>query len=496
MSTTRSRSASVREDEELRLPRPPGVIRRFWARHPIVADVLITLVFLVPSLSPANRIDPALPEPFSLVLSFVLPATVVIACATLMWRRRIPLLPFIAAFAVEALYLFGTTPNGTALALIACYSLAVYGSSRAAWIGFGIGVGSLASLAALLVLTGAISFSVAINPVISVAVFGLIGTLIGVNVGGRKRYLAAIIDRSRQLLVERDQQAQLAAAAERARIAREMHDIVSHSLTVIVALSEGAAATSDRAQARAASAAAAETARGALTEMRSMLGVLRDDRNPLPLAPLSAPAPQETVAAAQRAGYPVTLATSGTPVAPPAAVQHALSRIVQEGVTNAMRHAPTATAISVRIAHSPDDVRIEISNDGVGREPSGDVGGAPGSAGGALGSLGSPGFGLQGLAERVAHVGGTIEHGPVAGGRWMLRAALPLDAPPLDPPPLDPPLAQPRAVDPRLAEPRVVEPRPTDPRLAERRGAVEPPLAEPRAVEPRPTDPPSTEENA
>lgn len=408
MSKTRSRSASVREDEELRLPRPPGVFRRFWARHPVFADVLIALLCLFLSLTPANRVDASLPDPVGQVLSVLVPVTVVAACATLLWRRRIPLLPFITSFVVEALFLFGTLPGGTPLALFTCYALAVYGSSRAAWTGFGIGAGSLMVVAASLSLSGAITFQVAINPVINVVVLGLIGTLIGVNVGGRKRYLDAVIDRSRQLLVERDQQAQLAAAAERARIAREMHDIVSHSLTVVVALSEGAAATPDREQARAASSAAAATARSALTEMRSMLGVLRDDENPLPLAPLTAPSPRDTVAHAQRAGFPVTLVTVGTAVTLPAAVDHAVSRIVQEGVTNAMRHAPTATEIAVRVAHTPEEVRIEIVNDRAG------------------GAVGTAGFGLRGLRERAAHVHGTIDYGPADGGGWMLRAALPV----------------------------------------------------------------------
>ena len=147
---------------------------------------------------------------------------------------------------------------------------------------YAIALAALSAFAGLLTVTGVIDLQIALNSVVSALVLGLIGTLIGVNVGGRKRYIAAVIDRSRQLLVERDQQAQLAAAAERARIAREMHDIVSHSLTVIVALSEGAAATADPEQARAASTASATTARAALAEMRSMLGVLRRPTTPRP----------------------------------------------------------------------------------------------------------------------------------------------------------------------------------------------------------------------
>lgn len=414
MTRTRSRSTSVREDEALRLPRTPGVLRRFWARHPVFADVLIALVCLLLSLVPAGVITNDLPTPLAIGVAILVPASVVAACATLLWRRRRPLLPFVASFALEAGFLFALQPIGSPLLLVTCYSLAVYRSSRVAWIGFGIGLASLAAFGGLLTLTGVITFQIAANAVIMSLVLGLIGTLIGVNVGGRKRYLDAVIDRSRQLLVERDQQAQLAAAGERARIAREMHDIVSHSLTVIVALSEGAAATSDPDQARAAATASAETARSALTEMRAMLGVLRADDSPLPLAPLAPTPPQETVAHAQRAGYPVTLSVSGGADLSPA-VAHAVGRIVQEGVTNAMRHAPGATSIAVRLVYSADTVTAEIVNDG------------------ATGPRGTSGFGLRGLAERAAHAGGSVVSEPLEGGRWMLRAELPT-APP-DPTP-------------------------------------------------------------
>ncbi|WP_314424155.1 histidine kinase [uncultured Microbacterium sp.] len=411
MTSTRSRSTSVREDEALRLPRPPGVLRRFWARHPVLADVLIALVCLLLSLVPVGVMTRDLPMPLAVGVAILVPASVTVACATLLWRRRRPLVPFVASFALEVGFLFALQPIGSPLLFVACYSLAVYRSSRAAWIGFGSGLAALAALGGSLTLTGVITFQIAVNAVLTWLVLGLIGTLTGVNVGGRKRYLAAVIDRSRQLLVERDQQAQLAAADERARIAREMHDIVSHSLTVIVALSEGSAATPDREQARAAAASAAETARSALTEMRAMLGVLRSDDSPLPLAPLAPTPPHETVEQAQRAGFPVTLSVSGGEYLSPAA-SHAVGRIVQEGVTNAMRHAPAATSIAVRLSYTSDAVTIEVVNDGV------------------RGAVGTAGFGLRGLAERAAHAGGVLVSEPFDDGRrWRLRAELPVSAP-------------------------------------------------------------------
>lgn len=407
MIKTRSRSDAVREDDELRLPRPPGMFRRFWARHPLFADILIMLVCLLLSITPARGPADDLPMPLAITVGVLIPLSVLLSCGTLLVRRRHPLVPFIAAFVAEVFLLGFGGPGGTPMVTVAAYSLAVYASTRAAWAGLGIGIASLATLAGGLMGAGVISLQTAANAVVGNLVVGLIGTLIGINVGGRKRYVAAIIDRSRQLLIERDQQAQLAAAGERARIAREMHDIVSHSLTVIVALSEGAVATQDPERARSAAGAAAATARSALGEMRSMLGVLRDDDAPLPLAPMSPPSPHETVENAQRAGFPVTLSTIGDTALSPV-VEHAVSRIVQEGVTNAMRHAPTASTIAVRLDRSsPSEIAIEIVNDG------------------AKAQTGSSGFGLRGLTERVAHAGGRIDYGR-EGSRWRVRAVIPL----------------------------------------------------------------------
>lgn len=418
MSTSSRRSATVREDEELRLPRPPGVVRRFWARHPVLADVLIALVCLFFSVAPATTLssgtentDYGLTIGTTVLTPTIISVVVVIACALLVRRRRWPVAAFIGALAVALSYLSLSLPVGGPLLLVTIYTLAVYRSTRACWTALAVGLAVIGVAAGSLLLAGLIPPSVAINAVVGELVLGLFGALIGINVGNRKRYLDAVIDRSRQLLVERDQHAQLAAAGERDRIAREMHDIVSHSLTVIVALSDGAAATADRDRARDAASAAAATARNALTEMRAMLGILRDDGDAA-LAPTTPVAPHATVAAAQHAGYPVTLTvTAERDVG--ATVGFAVGRIVQEGMTNAMRHAPGASAISVRIDYTGDRVRIDIDNDGV------------------ILTTGPTGFGLRGLSERVAHVNGTVRSGPAGEGRWSLHAELP--APSLEP---------------------------------------------------------------
>lgn len=401
----RSSSADISADEELRLPRPPGVIRRFWARHPRLGDALIALICVLLSLG-ANATFPEDEQPVSVGEGVFLSVVIIGASALLMWRRRRPEIVLVAAIVVELLLLAMTGSTGAPILAVAVYSLAVYHSTRACWIGLGASVLLVAALAYGLLPGGVITVQQAINAALATAIPGLIAALIGINVGNRKRYLEAIIDRSRQLLVERDQQSQLVAAAERDRIAREMHDIVSHSLTVVVALSEGAAATDDRQRAREASAAAATTARNALAEMRSMLGVLRDGESDSPLAPLQAADPAEIVAAARQAGFAASLSVRGRNPETPA-LRLAIGRIVQEGVTNAMRHTPTTRMIDVRIDYDASPIMLEIVNDGV------------------TGAASEGGFGLRGLVERASLLGGTLVSAPAGEGRWTLRAELP-----------------------------------------------------------------------
>jgi len=396
-------------DDDLRLPRPPGAIRRFWARHPLAADVVLALVGLVLSLPfplGANTEELRIPAPVAVPVVTLL---VLAMCGALLVRRRHPLVPFVLSALVQLSFLLTPLPVGTLVLLLTTYSVAVHGSSRLCWTAFGVAAVAFVVLGIVAAATGLSSGGTASNVFVLGIVLMLIGALVGVNVGGRKRYVEAIIDRSRQLMVERDQQARLAAAAERARIAREMHDIVAHSLTVVVALAEGARATGDPERARGAMDAAAETARGALTEMRSMLGVLRDGEDGAPLRPADADSVATVVEAAQRAGYPVTLTVTGAAeLAAP--VQLALMRIVQEGVTNAMRHAPGARRVDVAVAYG-DPVGITVVNDGVTTP------------------RGTPGFGVRGLHERVAHVGGRLTVGPDGADRWRLEASLPARPP-------------------------------------------------------------------
>ncbi len=412
-----SSSAPPPADAELLLPRAPGVIRQFWARHPRLTDVLIAVIcFFMTAANAgttvnatgrlaveAGEFDNGAPASVPVVVAITLMSAG--ACVSLLWRRRIPELPAVLAVVVQTALMFLPGGSVTPVIVVALYSLAVYRSSRACWIALGGTVAIVGTAAWLSSLAAVETFYTPVNATLEVSVTALIGALIGVNVGNRKRYLEAVIDRSRQLLVERDQQGRLAAAAERARIAREMHDIVSHNLTVMVALAEGATATNDRERAHAATAQIAETGRSALTQMRAMLGVLRDDDGAAPLAPVGEETIGDAVRAAQNAGYPVTLTTTGNAELSPS-VLLAATRAVQEGLTNAMRHS-RATRIDVGIAYTDKTIDITIRNDGAGAARQ------------------DGGFGIRGLQERVTHVGGTLTSGPGPAGTWELRASLP-----------------------------------------------------------------------
>lgn len=400
---------------ELRLPKPPGVFRRFWARHPWVTDSLIAAVYFVPTFLGMltfglSNASPQLPAS---VLSIRLVAIALMAVALVLFRRRNPWLLISAMwFVCLTVYPMGSTD--ALPILLALYALAVYRSVKAAWLGFGFSVvvaTASSYVAVALNKGGVLSPFVADAPASSsqFAVLMLIATLIGVTMGNRRRYLVALIDRAQDLARERDQQGELAAARERARIAREIHDIVAHSLTVMVTLADGSAATAQRDPERAADAMrrAAETGRDALGDMRRMLGLLSD-----PQSTITALTPQpglhalpDLVDGFRAMGMPLTLRTTGTPIVD-AHLELTIYRVAQEALTNAFRYAATAQAVRVELSFSPDSVELTICDD------------APRSSSSSLGG----GHGIIGMRERVALFGGRFEAGPRDGLGWKVRA--------------------------------------------------------------------------
>jgi signal transduction histidine kinase len=407
---------------ELRLPKPPGVVRQFWARHPRSSDALIAALYAVPTLIATLVIAADSPAPPPWTVALQLCGAALGGAALLLARRTRPwLVTGIAWFVCVIASPVGM--NDVFPILFALYGLGVYRSTKAAWVGFAGSVvvaTASAALVAWLAASGVVPpFDGGPASAASQSTLGmLVATLIGITVGNRRRYLDALIARAHDLARERDQQAQLAAAAERARIARELHDVVSHGLTVMVTLADGSAATAARDPDRAAEAmrGVAETGRTALGEMRRMLGVLSE--------PGEAPrAPQPGLAALpglvegfREAGLPVRLTTVGAPSSD-AATELAVYRVVQEGLTNALRHGPDAQHVEVRVEHRDDAVVIVVEDD------------APRQRRGA--ATRGAGLGLAGLRERVAHHDGSLEAGPRAERGWRLHATLRPTAPAL-----------------------------------------------------------------
>ncbi|MBN6055826.1 sensor histidine kinase, partial [Nonomuraea sp. RK-328] len=233
---------------------------------------------------------------------------------------------------------------------------------------------------------------------------------VSVGVGQFTRVRAELRER------DRTEAAQAAVTAERRRIARELHDVVAHHLSVINALVGGARATLPPGHdvTREALTGAEQTARQALAEMRQLLYVLRagDGDGSDAATGVGADRLPALVEEACTAGHPAELTVTGTAVPLPAAVDHAVYRIVQEALTNTRKHAPGARA-RVLLAYEPDTVEVEVVDSGAdGAQPDG-----------------PPGFGLGGMAERVALCGGELRAGHRPEGGFRVRARIPLEIP-------------------------------------------------------------------
>jgi signal transduction histidine kinase len=206
---------------------------------------------------------------------------------------------------------------------------------------------------------------------------------------------------------------QLAAAAERARIAREMHDVVAHTLSVVVAQADGGrfAARTDPEAAQRTLDTIAEVSRSALTEMRALLGLLRDSDGEAAMGPQpSLDDIPVLVAGMREAGLNVSFVTTGTPRPLPIGAGLTLYRVAQESLTNVLKHAGPGPTAYVQLTWDHDAVGLTVSDDGRGAAARGD----------------GSGTGIAGMTERVALFGGSLGAGPRAGGGFVVRARLPL----------------------------------------------------------------------
>ena len=336
----------------------------------------------------------------------------VVLSLSLLARRRHPLLVFLAVSMVGLGEWLAYTPVSANVALlIALYSVGAHPVSRRA---------SVLPIVALVTEVGVVSAAVRWAPPnhLLAALLLLTGTALGSLVLGvyartRRDYLSARLERTRAAERDRDQRALLAAAEERRRIARELHDIVAHSIAVMVALSDGAAATAlrDPGAAREASQQASAAGRQALGEMHRLLGVLRDgDRDEFAPQPTLAELPA-LLTSVRAAGLRVELVEGGTRPPLPPSTQLALYRLVQESLTNIVKHGHGVTRVTVALRYRGAALDLTVDDDG--RPQDAEQTGEP------------AGHGLVGMQERVAAVSGTLHAGPRAEGGWRVSAHLP-----------------------------------------------------------------------
>lgn len=371
-----------------------------------VFDVLVALLAAA-SAVPAVIHDNGRPQGAAI-------AVLALAATPLVVRRIWPLPVFAAVLAVNAGAVLGDGVhqiNGPAL-LIALYTVAAMQPRRDALISAG--------LLELGTATGLFLFAGGGWWYDAIFLSGMVAAALGLGLysATRRAYLAELHDRAERLERERDQQGALAAAAERARIAREMHDIVAHHLTVMVTLSEAAISASAASPERATEVmrSVSATGRRALADTRRLLDVLHQPPGQdvgEALAPVPDLAQLDVLLEQVRsAGLDTTLEIHGEVPDLPAGVQLTVYRLVQEALTNTLKHGGPGARASVRLRFLPGELRVDVDDDGAGAT-------APATA-----SIGS---GLVGMQERVHAYGGDVQTGPAQPGGWRVSARLHLD---------------------------------------------------------------------
>ncbi|MBE1589419.1 sensor histidine kinase [Nonomuraea angiospora] len=366
-------------------------IVRFF-RRPRVFDTTLVVVLSLPGL---------------IALLYTLPrgdletvrgvASYLAGMPLLLMRRRRPLLTVALVTVVDVVSIAtGTSLNTGVASSIALYSVGRYTAGRTT------------AIATVAVFAGYSTAAEVLRQLTGGWVISLFSVGVPVGIGLIVRLRTELAERGRR------EAADAAVHAERRRIARELHDVVAHHITVINALVGGARATLPPEQevTRNALESAEQTARQAMSEMRRLLDVLRADGSEGPDAATGVGADRlpSLIKEAKSAGLPAILVVTGEPVALPATVDHAVYRIVQEALTNTRKHATSARA-SVRLVYEPRAVEVEVVDDGL-------------AAGG-----GTPGFGLGGMAERVALCGGQLSTGPRPEGGFRVHARIPLETP-------------------------------------------------------------------
>ena len=390
----------------------------FLRRHPTGVDVFWAVFLFGISLagetargeSHGNR------SPLAIV------PIVLLLCLVIALRRRMPekmLLLAVGLGAVQLALDVETTSADFAF-LVIVYTVAATGARWASRLGLTIGL-CAAPLAQLRWPNDNSSALGNVAIMIFQTVPFALAWVLGDSIRTRRAYFAQLEERNARLEKEREAQAKVAVAAERARIARELHDVVAHNVSVMVVQADGAAYVLDAApdQAKKALETISSTGRQALAEMRRLLGVLRTGEHQE--GGEYAPQPdveqiEDLVEQCRGSGLPVDFKIEGTPRPLPSGVELTAYRIVQEALTNTRKHGGPNAGASVRLVYFDDGLGLLVEDDGKGAPHElYEEGGADGA-----------GHGLIGMRERVGMGGGTLDAGPRPGGGFRISALLPL----------------------------------------------------------------------
>jgi signal transduction histidine kinase len=383
-----------------------------WLRNPRVqgsGDAVLAALLAISSVIPVLGGDPSWGRPKALGVALGLLSTVPVA-----WRARRPLTAFAIVLFANGACIYAAAPHQAAFQPFVALTLTAYSvgsraeGRRALW---GPPVLVVASVPVFVAakLHGQDSGNIIPSFVWLVAAWA-----VGRTVRSWRHKSMALERANCELEEQRELQAQAAVAVERGRIARELHDVVAHNVSMIV-VQAGAAARvldGDQPDVRNALEAIAGTGRETVDEMRALLGVLRSDDGPAALKPQPGLADlDQLVSGVREAGLPVTVRIEGSPRPLPQAIDLSAFRIVQEALTNTLKHAGPAQA-QVTVRYEDGLVTLEIADTGHGPQ------GAQGT-----------GHGLVGMRERATMFGGELEAAGAEGGGFTVRARLPLTTP-------------------------------------------------------------------
>ena len=386
-------------------------MERVRALDPLKVDSVLAVALSVIGVITvfSQELDDGMVEPTAVSV-----LTVVLVTAPVAVRRRLPLLAVVVASAAIVVHIVADWPEGSLplTAMLLTYSVAAYDTPRAAGAGLGVIYASLLALA----FTDAPGLD-AVGVVGNMAIF-TVWWVIGIALRARRETLEARVRAAEERANVERQSAARALAEERLRIAQELHDVVAHSMSVIaVQAGAGAHVLDDRPeQARAALDAIGVTARGTLTELRRLLGVLRDGEGERAHAPAPGLADlPRLIEDVRAAGVPVALHVSGDEVSlSNGAIELSAYRVVQEALTNVIKHAGSPTHVDVTVRQEPGMLTLEVTDDGRGAASRTSANGSDGG-----------GHGHLGMRERVELWGGELDVGPLPGGGYRVSARVP-----------------------------------------------------------------------